>query len=108
MVTTTRPPAELDAELAAADFPRNPYPTYRRLRSEDPVHWMEAWGQWLLSRYVDVVRVLREPDVFSSSGWEARFLARFPPDVLDKMPHLQAHFHARFLSITDPPDHARL
>src|SRR5437660_12477543 len=97
-VTITRPGSELDVELAAPDFARNPYPTYRRLRSEHPVHWMESWGQWLLSRYTDVMRVLREPDVFSSSGWEASFLARFPPEVIDAMPHLQAHFHARFLS----------
>jgi cytochrome P450 len=108
MVTISRAPTELDAELAAPEFARNPYPTYRRLREEAPVHWMAQWDQWLLSRYADVIRVLREPEVFSSSGWEARFLQRFPVEMRDKMPHLAAHFQARFLSITDPPDHARL
>jgi cytochrome P450 len=102
-------PASIDAELTADAFPTDPYPTYRRLRDEDPVHWSEPWGQWLLSRYEDVVRVLREPEAFGSAGWESRFLERFAPAERDRLPSLQAHFrpHA-FLSITDPPAHARM
>jgi cytochrome P450 len=99
----------IDQELAAETFPTDPYPTYRRLREEDPVHWSEPWGQWVLSRYEDVVRVLREPDAYGSAGWESRFLDRFAPQDRDRMPNLAATFRpAAFLSITDPPDHARM
>lgn len=39
----------------------NPYPLYRQLRTEDPVHWSELLEAWVLSRYDDVVGVLSHP-----------------------------------------------
>jgi cytochrome P450 len=36
----------------------NPYPLYRRLRSEDPVHWDSYLHAWVVTRYADVVNVL--------------------------------------------------
>ena len=38
----------------------NPYPLYHRLRREDPVHWDPFLHAWVVTRYQDVVRVLRE------------------------------------------------
>ena len=32
----------------------NPYPFYAQIRSQDPVHWDEELGFWILSRYVDI------------------------------------------------------
>ncbi len=105
-MTTT---AAIDADLTAPGFSANPYPTYVRLRDEAPVHWSEPWQQWVLSRYSDVVRVLREPERFGSAGWESRFLERFSAEDQARMPNLMAHFKpAAFLSITDPPAHARM
>jgi pimeloyl-[acyl-carrier protein] synthase len=43
----------LDPEVLA-----NPYPLYRRLRMEDPVHWDPFLHAWIVTRYDDVVRVL--------------------------------------------------
>jgi hypothetical protein len=36
----------------------NPYPLYRRLRTEDPVHWDPYLHAWIVTRYQDVVTVL--------------------------------------------------
>ncbi len=36
------------------------------LRREDPVHWDEANGWWLLTRHADVREVSRSPETFSS------------------------------------------
>jgi cytochrome P450 len=36
----------------------NPYPLYRRLRSEDPVHWDPYLHCWVVTRYSDCVNVL--------------------------------------------------
>ena len=56
----------------------NPYPLYRRLREEDPVHWDPYLHAWVVTRYADVVTVLhryqaadRTPDRsdWSISGW---------------------------------------
>ena len=38
----------------------DPYPLYHRLRTEDPVHWDPYLHVWVVTRYGDVVRVLRD------------------------------------------------
>src|SRR5581483_6516413 len=38
-----------------------PYPYYARLRSADPVHWADQFDGWVLTRYADVLTVLRSP-----------------------------------------------
>ncbi len=43
----------LDPEVLA-----NPYPLYRRLRTEAPVHWDPYLHAWVVTRYADVVTVL--------------------------------------------------
>jgi cytochrome P450 len=50
--------ASIDDELLSDEFVVDPYPTYARLRREDPVHSSEAWGAWVVSRYADVQTVL--------------------------------------------------
>jgi len=45
----------LDPEVLA-----NPYPLYRRLRTEAPVHWDPFLHAWVVTRYPDVVRVLHD------------------------------------------------
>ncbi|HEX2053104.1 MAG TPA: cytochrome P450 [Actinomycetota bacterium] len=45
----------LDPEVHA-----DPYPHYRRLREEDPVH-LSLMGYWVLSRYEDVAALVRDP-----------------------------------------------
>jgi len=50
----------------------NPYPMYRRLREEDPVHWSDLMDAWVLSRYADTVAVLTDADRFSANRRQAR------------------------------------
>jgi cytochrome P450 len=52
-------PAELD---------HNPYPVLHRLRNESPVAWVEPARMWFVTRYDDVVEVLRDPDRFSTDA----------------------------------------
>ena len=46
----------------------DPYPTYERLRHEAPVYRLAGQPTWVLSRYNDVQRALRDPETFSSTG----------------------------------------
>ena len=46
----------------------DPYPMYRTLRDEAPVFWDEALGHWILTRYDDVVAVLRDNEHFTASN----------------------------------------
>ena len=48
-------PAQRDAELA-------------RIRREDPVHWDETNGFWLLTRHADVRAASKDPELFSSQA----------------------------------------
>lgn len=38
----------------------DPYPLYRRLRSEAPVHWDAFLHAWVVTRYNDVIKVLHD------------------------------------------------
>jgi cytochrome P450 len=80
------------------EFLADPYPTYHRLRAEDPVHHSPL-GFWVLTRYEDVVSVLRDPR-FIKEPLAALVAARFGAEV------------PRGVGLSmldrDPPDHTRL
>jgi len=54
----------------------NPYPLYRRLRTEAPVHWDPYLHAWVVTRYEDVITVLHHfsanrtptPEQFAAMG----------------------------------------
>lgn len=39
----------------------NPYPLYKELRENDPVHWSAPVHAWLITRYTDVMNGFRDP-----------------------------------------------
>jgi hypothetical protein len=57
--------------LFAPEVRSDPYPTYARLRRDAPVQQVEPMGLWAVSRYKDVEYVLKNPQIFSSAGFEA-------------------------------------
>jgi cytochrome P450 len=63
--------------------PDDPYPLYRRLRDEAPVHHSQARGVWSVTRFDDVMEVLKRPEVFSSRAMFTMLLAggseKLPP-----------------------------
>src|SRR5437867_11183495 len=79
------------------EFHANPYPFYHRLRSEDPVH-QTGMGFWVVTRYDDVVTVLRDPR-FGREGFEHMISAVYGDDS-QRVP--------RPMVFRDPPAHTRL
>ncbi|MGZ4962944.1 MAG: cytochrome P450 [Limisphaerales bacterium] len=80
----------------------DPYPLFHRLRTEDPVHWDTFLHSWVVTRYVDVVRVLKE---FSA--------ARTPsPEQLTAIGLSQlnpiAQVMIKQMLFLDPPAHTRI
>ena len=78
-------------------FVADPYPIYRQLRTEDPVHH-SPMGFWVLTRYDDVVAALRDPRLAKeaiAAFVAARFGAPVPITGLSMLDR-------------DPPDHTRL
>ncbi len=55
----SQPGAKLSLyRLLEPEILANPYPLYRRLREEDPVHWDQYLHAWVVTRYEDVQTVL--------------------------------------------------
>jgi pimeloyl-[acyl-carrier protein] synthase len=80
----------------------NPYPLYHRLRREDPVHWDPFLHAWVVTRYEDVVRVLRE---FSASRTPApEQLTAMGLSALNPI----AQVMVKQMLFLDPPAHTRI
>jgi cytochrome P450 len=88
-------PANLDPE-----FYRDPYPIYRMLREQDPLHLCPD-GTWFLTKYTDLDRIYRDRRSFSSDK-----KAVFAPKFGDHSP-LYEH-HTTSLVFNDPPYHTRV
>src|SRR5205807_2415557 len=82
---------------------KDPYPHYRALRAQEPIH-QPCPGAWLLSRHRDVVPLLRSPHVSSDrrkSPMYELFLQSLPdPQRIRDIPPS--------MLFLDPPDHTRL
>ena len=58
----------LDYDPMSPRWRDDPYPVYRRLRDEAPVHWAPEARSFCVSRYDDVQQVLNDPETFSSKA----------------------------------------
>ncbi|HYC89896.1 MAG TPA: cytochrome P450 [Thermoanaerobaculia bacterium] len=92
-------PAALEGiDLTSASFFADPYPTYRKLRESGAPYWQPhagpGGGMWLITRYHDVVNLLKE--------------GRTTKCALGlKRPHEVTPFDYTMLA-KDPPEHTRL
>src|SRR5919199_45254 len=83
----------------------NSYPLFKRMRSEDPVHYSESLGYWILTRYVDVEAALRDERL--SSNRKALFINNLGSlDVKEIQNFLD--LTSNMIVDTDPPEHTRL
>ena len=98
---------DLDAMLTSPEFYRDPYPAFHRLRAEDPVHWSDAWGGWLLTRYDDIEKALRDFRRFTKAGHVTKALDDLPQEVLAKIGPLRQNFSVG-MPQTEPPEHTRV
>lgn len=98
MTTTTYDPFQ-------PGFTTDPYPTYAAMRHDDPVH-RSPFGFWMLWRYDDVHRFLRDPglSVDPENLADSAFSGLLRPD---DGPGPSGGPSMSMLS-RDPPDHTRL
>ncbi len=95
----------LDELLLKPDFFADPYPVYRQLREQDPVHWCDAWNCWVLTRYDDVVATMRNPKL--SNRRIPSYLEQLSGKVGEEVRPLVDHISS-WLGFSDPPQHTRL
>jgi cytochrome P450 len=64
--------SELDVDLFDPATQQDWFPTYRRLRDEAPVYQMPGSQMFVVTRYDDVMTVLRHQDVFPTGAGVTR------------------------------------
>ncbi|WP_437950030.1 cytochrome P450 [Sorangium sp. So ce296] len=89
--------------LLAPEVIENPHPHYAELREGAPVCQVEPNGFWAVSRYDDVVYVLKHPELFSSRTSEVR--RSLLDERLLREPLLIGDTS---LLRSDPPDHTQM
>jgi len=92
----------------APEVREDPYPFYKALRDEAPVHRVEPFGFYAVSRYEDVMGVLRQPELFSSTAIQSFLLGGMLRGADQMDPEERELFESPILIATDPPEHARM
>jgi cytochrome P450 len=90
----------------APDQLADPYPTYAQARAEAPVFYSEPHGLWVVTRYDDVIRVLKDHETFSSQNAVRSSLEPPPPEVAAVLS--EGHPLSPTLTDADEPIHGRL
>jgi len=96
-------PAPVGLDPFAPGFFDDPYRQYAELRAAAPVH-RSPFGPWMLTRYDDCVRLLRDPHASveaANAGTDRRSLLFGPDDP-------RRHRGGSAILNLDPPDHTRL
>jgi cytochrome P450 len=90
---------------ADAEFRRNPYPRYAELRESDVLH-RNPDGFWVLTRYEDVLAVVRDPRLSSHPKHSPERRGRGGPDAVE-IP-LIGDGTIELMLTADAPEHTRL
>ncbi|WP_415853226.1 cytochrome P450 [Sinomonas sp. G460-2] len=103
-------PEDIDAKLVDPKFFAGTefHAVLKQLREEDPVHWTDAPGYsrgfWTLTRYEDCLRLLQEPENFSSAAG-----THIPPNGRDLTEEERYKMgYDVNLVVLDPPKHQAL
>lgn len=104
-MTEHHPTSVLDFNLNGPEAVSNPYPLYDQLRVYDPVHWSEADNYWYVTRYEDLIALLRDERV-SSSRFRA-MATLLPDEVKEKLSDL-INAVSSWMLMSDPPSHTRM
>jgi len=83
----------------------DPFPMYRRLREEDPVHWSDILGGWVLTRYADVRSALLDRRLSADriTPFERHLSQDSRAEIADLLRGL-----GLWAVFNDPPKHTRL
>ena len=101
-----------DLDLRDLAFVADPYPTWERIRAEDPVHWSERHRSWFLTRYADCENFFADPALTADrakaakAAWvgprTTRSIGSDPPEHTAVRQLAQRGFAAREIEILRP------
>lgn len=94
--------------LTQPEIQARPNAFYQAMRKEDPVHYDEKLGMWLVSRYEDIVTVLRDPLTYSDKhGYAAQYASGFFAEFKEILERDGGGFFPDVIK-DDPPAHTRV
>lgn len=82
----------------------DPYPWLHAAQADMPVFYMEELDLWCVTRYADVLEVIRDTSTFSSRN--VIRITQLAPEVADRFPDGYPNHNG--LACLDPPEHDRL
>ncbi|MHB1328673.1 MAG: cytochrome P450 [Gemmatimonadales bacterium] len=97
-------------DLFAPDVIADPYPLLGHLRNTAPVHWNERYQLWVITRYDDLVWLVRHNELFSSAVIRSDQRPPYPPIDREDAPlaeHVRA-FRSDQLVEQDRPEHTAM
>jgi cytochrome P450 len=96
----------IEFDPLSPEFQRDPYPTYHKLRAEDPIWLFAKADTWIFTRHADVSAILRDPRFRTGDmGRNTDLLS-----VAERVPGVQLVLRAfrDMMLFQNPPDHTRL
>jgi len=102
-MTTTQSSLDLNFDPWHDDNFENPIPAYNLLREQDPIHWNEGRGLWFVSRYDDVMNLLKDRVNFTAGKFQAE-----RPHMERSKSVVYRKFTGGTMLTNEVPDHTRL
>ncbi len=99
--------AQVKYDILSPAFFADPYPTLDRMRAEEPVYWHPQLMSWVLTRYDDIHKVLRDAGTRFSARRVEQYSVGAPESVQDQL-RVCNQFFGICVAFVDPPQHARL
>jgi cytochrome P450 len=92
--------------LQREEIRTNPYPFYEQLREQDPVHWDEELGFWVLTRYADIDSLYTDDRFSRAQGLMRNFqrLSEAEQQIVEPV----YHSFSKTVFYADPPYHTHL
>ncbi|MCA1737478.1 MAG: cytochrome P450 [Actinobacteria bacterium] len=87
-----------------ADYLVDPYPYYARFRREAPVFFAPKINMWVVSRYDDILNIVKDPDTFSNARVQEPLQA-LEPEAAERLK--EGVRVTPTTSNADPPKHRR-
>jgi cytochrome P450 len=94
------------SNLQRPEVRANPYPFYAQIQAQDPVHWDEAMGFWVITRYTDVASAFNDKRFSRAEGLMKGF-KRLPESEQATAKPVYGAF-SKMMTYADPPYHTQL
>ncbi len=85
-------------DFASNEYKHNPFPIWRQMRDQQPLFYDSVGNRWILTRYEDVMAVLRDYQTYSTRT----YIERFQPIFGRTLAELDGAQHIRERTIVAP------